>query len=131
MATLSETKDQIYGMLCADKIAGTPVPELTRTQRVYRGEPRAGDLVRPIAVTVGTAGWTGDEWRFVIRVYASIDSDPLQVQDDLDTTIQEVEWLLDQNGITEQADGEVVYAEQLNSLIASFKVRAGRGDGRD
>lgn len=128
MSTLTATKRALYDLLCSDITATSPVSGLTRVANVYLGEPLPGNLLGPIAISVMTEEGTPTEDRFTVRVYGNITADAIQVQADLDVTIQEVRDLL-VNAVGFVYEGfKIAYRDDLKCLVASFPMVSGRRD---
>ncbi len=126
MTTLTQVKASLYDLFVDGN--GNPGPDLTKTKTVYLGEPRPGDMLGPIAVTVGTGRGTPTELEFLVRVYGKPDADALQVQADMDVTIQEVWTILEPHTAFVVPGFEATYIPEIDSLVATFKVTTARGD---
>ena len=124
--SLTSTKAALYALFADNTTDRTPVAGLTRAKTVYLGEPRPGDMLGPIAVTVGTGKGTPTTMEFLVRVYGKPDVDALAVQADMDVTIQEVWDLIDADDTFQAPDFEASYIPEIDCLVATFKVTAGR-----
>lgn len=127
--SLIDTKQALYLCFAKDEISQQPVDALTKCNTVYNYEPRPGDAMGPVYITVATFKGSPMEIEFMVRVYGKPDN-PAQVQADMDVTIQEV-WTI----LEDEANADFVVPSfecashpQIDLLIATFKVQAGRAD---
>lgn len=93
---------------------------------VYGFEPAAGQMARPTAVTISTAGMDSDYYHLAVRVYSAADVDAADAQTTLDTLIFAVEGRMGSGfgpiGWT------VDYSGELNAFVAVATVLVGRED---
>lgn len=126
---LASAKQTIFDLLADD--TGTPDDTLSYVTRVYKGEPRAGNLSIPLSVTVATDGMDAETISLTVRVYAKPDTDALGVQDWLDETIEAVERLLDDSTDGSQftrGSWSIGYVADLDSFVAQCPMQCSRTD---
>lgn len=126
---LAAAKRNVFDLLTAD-VDGTPHRSLRWVVRVFRGEPRAGNLATPVSVTVATDAMNADTIGLTVRVYAKPDTDAQGVQDWLDETIESVERLLDDSPspLFSRGAWSIGYAADIDSFVASCPMRCSRSD---
>lgn len=123
--TLAAAKTALYNLLAVDA-SGRPKQSLTKVRRVYKGEPRAKEAEKPIAVTVASTRITDQGFVVTVRVYAATDTDPLAAQDDLDETVDQIETLLEADSTFRRGNWTIGYVEALEALVAACDCEAFR-----
>lgn len=93
---------------------------------VYAYEPLSGQMAKPTAVTVSTAGMDPDFYQLAVRIYHTADVDVKVAQDTLDGLILAVEGRLT-SGFGEAA-WVVDYSPDLNAFVATCVIPIGRED---
>jgi hypothetical protein len=127
--TISTAKADLYALLTDDPETGAPNAALTGlVERVYRGEPRPGDTVMPVAVTILTRDMDAIDITFALNIYASTATDALGVQDVLDETIEAVEGCLDASDQFNRGQWTVGYFPNLDVFVATCTMTTGRED---
>ncbi len=127
--TLAAAKTDLYNCLASDAV-GTPKTVInTYVGKVYKGEPRSGDLIQAnglTTVTIWTAGLDGTSFSFILRIYKHTDVDVLGSQDTLDSATWAVESALSsefaRSGWTFQFD------PSINLMLAETTIICGRQD---
>lgn len=122
-----ELKAALVALFTDDPDGARPVEALTHVVQVLSGEPRPGELMKPLAITVSTAG-LGDTVSFTVRIYAATDADALRAHVLVDETVDQVEDLLDGDARFAQGDWSFSYVPTLDVLVAECAVSAGRTD---
>lgn len=126
MTTLSEAKEVLYEELTSNAASGLPLAALSRIVRVYKGEPPAGEMVGPTALTITTLGITPTEFQFNLRVYSQMKQGVIGAQDLLDDAVYELETNLP-NKYTRNT-WNWSYAETFDCLVAEAQVNYPRDD---
>jgi len=111
-ASLRDAWDALHVVL-------TGTPRLSLAKTIVQGEPRPGELPKPISVTSTPAGMDAREHRFQVRVYCSADNDVIAAQRDWVTTIDEVENLLAGANAFNAATWTTAYLPDINALVAT------------
>lgn len=118
-ATIGAAKTELLGL-----VSGSNLPAgVTKT---YGYEPVPGQLAKPTAITVSTAGWDPDFWQIALRIYQSIEVDAEDAQENLDSVMSSVESKLT-SGFG-MAAWSVDYIADLNALVATCILPVGRDD---
>lgn len=125
--SLSAARTDLYGLLVSNTATGAPEASLTAVTRVYQYEPLPGDILKPISVTILTAGMDADFFMFELRIYAS-DGANNSTQANLDTAIQQVDARLRASGTFGPSSWSVEWIDELGCWIARTEQRAGRED---
>lgn len=126
--TITERQTELYELFCSNPDSRTPVPALTKVRTVYMGEPRPGDALGPLWLTVSAFKGSPTELEFNVRVYGDPRSDALQIQRDMVEMVQVVWNILELEPQFVVPGFETHSLQEIDLLVASFKVTAGRGD---
>lgn len=115
--TIAAAKAELFALI--DGVAGATC--------VYSYEPGAGQMLRPLPVTVSTAGVDPDFWILAVRAYADTSTDAKEAQDALDTLILAIEQRVDDHwGPSNWV--VVPHPEIQDVLVAEWVVQCGRED---
>lgn len=127
-STLANAKAELFGLVASNTTTGVPVASLSAVGVVkcYDYEPRAGDLAKPIAVTVSTAGMTPDFWQFALRLYVSADVSVKDAQTQLDSAMVAIDGLMTAGFGPSQ--WTVEYVPEFQAMVASLALEVGRQD---
>lgn len=125
-----DAKQALYELFAADpsENQSEPVSALTEVTAVYRGEPRAGNLATPIALTIFYTGGDGLDENFNLTLYAKPDRDVMDIQDQFDTTVDQVNEILGTNDTFGRQVHNASYDAALDALICVWQVQYGRED---
>lgn len=117
--SIAAAKAELYGLLSG---ANLPSPVVA----AYDYEPLSGQMAKPTALTISTAGMDPDFYLLAVRLYQSTDVDVQAAQATLDTLILTVENKLTSGfGVASWA---VEYAADLDALVATCVLPVGRED---
>lgn len=117
--SIAAAKQELYALLSG---ANLPSPVVA----AYDYEPLAGQLAKPTAITISTAGMDPDFYLLALRLYQSAEVDARAAQATLDTLILTVENKLTSGfGV---ASWTVEYAAELDALVATCVLPVGRED---
>lgn len=119
--TLANAKAELFGLL---QSGGTPT--VAGVTKVFDHEPASGQALKPVSITLFTAGATPTEWLITVRVYVSADVDVRKAQADLDLLMAAIEARLTSGYGPSQWDIE--YADDLKMLVATWLLEVGRED---
>lgn len=127
---VADGKADLFALFAADPESNPsdPVEDLTYVNQVYRGETRAGQTLGPIAITTFHTGGDATELLYNLNVYAKPDANVLDVQDQLDQTIDEVNALLLASATFGSSSWTCGYDRANDVLVASWQIDAGRTD---
>lgn len=118
-ATIGAAKTELLGL-----VSGANLP--AGVTKAYGYEPTPGQLAKPTAITISTAGWDLEFWQIALRIYQSIEVDAEDAQENLDTVMSDVESKLTSGfGMGPWA---VDYVADLNALVATCILPVGRED---
>jgi hypothetical protein len=117
--TIGAAKTELLGLL-----SGANLP--AGVTKAYGYEPTPGQLAKPTAITISTAGWDLEFWQVALRVYQSIEVDAEDAQENLDAVMSAVEGKLT-SGFG-MAAWTVDYLFDLNALVATCIIPVGRED---
>lgn len=126
MTTLAEAKEILYEELTAGGSSGRPIPGLSRIERVYKGEPPAGEMVGPCALTISTQGMDATEFRFALRLYVQMGIGVLAAQTLADNVVYELEYNLPNRYSRNSWNWS--YAEAFDCLVAETEISYPRDD---
>lgn len=124
--TLSEAKEILYEELTSASGTGRPIAALSRIERVYKGEPPAGEMVGPSALTISTQSITPTEFTFALRIYVQMSIGVLDAQELLDELVYECE-----TGFPDRYTRNTwnwSYAEAFDCLVAETDINYPRDD---
>lgn len=93
----------------------------------YGYEPLPGQMQKPVAVTVSTAGMDPNFYLIALRIYVSVENDAEQASDDLDTLILDVDDRMT-SGFG-PSNWTVTYQPDLAAFVAENVFTVGREDG--
>lgn len=125
--SLSNARDDLYGLLVSNTTTGAPQASLTAVTKVYKYEPLPGDILKPISVTILTSGMDAEFYRFEVRIYAA-DGANIVTQANLDTAIQQVDARLRATAEFGPSEWAIDWVDELGAWIARTEQRAGRQD---
>lgn len=117
--TIGEAKQELLAL-----VSGANLP--AGVTKAYGYEPTPGQLAKPTAITISTAGWDLEFWSIALRIYQSIEVDAEDAQANLDAVMSEVEASLT-SGFG-MAAWSVDYLPDLNALVATVILPVGRED---
>lgn len=117
--TLTAAKAELHGLLTTPAISGV---------EVYDHEPYAGHAQKPVSVTVSTAGMTLTSYLLMVRVYVTAEPSVELAQEMLDDLMLTVDERVGSTGRFEPTSWEVVWREELASLVGELTVDCGRED---
>lgn len=117
--SIAASKAELYGLL-----SGANLP--SGVVAAYSYEPLPGQLAKPTALTISTAGMDPNFYLLAVRLYQSAEGDAQAAQATLDTLILTVEHKLT-SGFGE-ATWTVEYAADLDALVATCVLPVGRED---
>lgn len=117
--TIGDAKAELLGL-----VSGANLP--AGVTKAYGFEPMPGQLAKPTAITISTAGWDLEFWQIALRVYQSIEVDAEDAQANLDAVMSEVESNLT-SGFGMGA-WSVDYLPDLNAMVATCVLPVGRED---
>jgi hypothetical protein len=126
VTTLAEAKELLYEELTAGGTNGRPIAAIGRVDRVYKGEPPAGEMVGPTALTISTQSLDPTEFRFALRLYVQMGIGVLQAQALADDLVYELE-----NGLPNRYVRNTwnwSYAEAFDCLVAETEIAYPRDD---
>lgn len=117
--TIAASKAELYALL-----SGANLP--AGVTAAYDYEPISGQMAKPTALTISTAGMDPDFYLLALRLYQSTEADAQAAQATLDTLILAVEGKLTSGfGV---ASWTVEYAADLDALVATCVLPVGRED---
>lgn len=117
--SLAASKAELYGLITT---GGLP----TNVTAAYNYEPLAGQMQKPVALTISTAGMTAVDYLIALRIYVTAESDAQKAQDDLDATIMAVDARMT-SGFG-PSNWDVTYDAELNAFVALNVFNVGRED---
>jgi len=126
MTTLAEAKESLYEELTTSSGTGRPIPILSTVQRVYKGEPPAGEMVGPVALSISTQSLTPTEFTFAIRAYVQMSIGVIRAQDTLDDVVYTLEANLADRYPRNTWNWS--YAEAFDCLVAETEINYPRDD---
>lgn len=118
-SSIAAAKAELYALLSAANLPAGVVA-------TYNYEPLSGQMAKPTALTISTAGMDPDFYFLAVRVYQSAEIDAEAAQANLDTVILTVE-----NKFTSgfgMAPWSVEYLVDLDAFVATCVVPVGRED---
>ncbi len=118
-ATIGDAKQELYEL-----VSGANLPD--GVTKAYSYEPTPGQLAKPTAITISTAGWDLEFWLVALRVYQSVEVDAEGAQENLDAVMTAVEAQLT-SGFG-MAGWAVEYVADLTALVATCILPVGRED---
>lgn len=92
----------------------------------YDHEPLAGNVQKPNALTISTAGMSPTDYLIALRLYVSAEPDAETANDDLDSLIMAVDGRM--TGGFGPSEWEVAYEPELVAFVATNVLRVGRED---
>lgn len=117
--SLAASKAELYALL-----SGANLPD--SVVAAYDYEPLPGQMAKPVALTISTAGMDPNFYLLAVRLYQSAEVDARAAQANLDTLILTVEHkLTDGFGM---APWSVEYLADLDALVATCVLPVGRED---
>jgi hypothetical protein len=117
--SLAASKAELYALLSGANLPAGVVA-------AYDHEPLPGQMAKPVALTVSTAGMDPDFYLLAVRIYQTAEVDAQTAQANLDTLILVVEHkLTDGFGM---APWSVAYHPELDALVATCVLPVGRED---
>ena len=117
--SLAASKAELYALITT---GGLP----SGVSAAYDHEPLAGQMQKPVAVTVSTAGMTAVDYLIALRIYVTAEPDAEKAQDDLDALIMTVDGRMT-SGFG-PSNWEVNYDGELNAFVATNVFQVGRED---
>lgn len=130
----TNASNNLYAALCAagGTTNGTPAASLAAlgVTKVWQYEPRLGDLVKPLAVTIMPAGVKPTDYMFTVRIYASLEESPQAGVTNLVATIDALDQLFKpvQYGASEYETG-FLETDGGTLIVAKTTGALGREDG--
>ena len=123
-------KQALYELFAANPSdnQSEPVDALTEVTAVYRGEPRAGNLATPIALTIFSTGGNAFDFTFNLTLYAKPDRDVMDIQDQFDLTMDQVNEILGTDDTFGRQSWSPSYDPNLDALVCIWSVTCGRED---
>lgn len=126
MLTPADARAHLYEALSLGENVPHPSLAAAGVVAVFDVEPAAGDMPRPVAVTVWSNGYTPTEFNFEIRVYLSFMDGVPEAQRSMDAVLPVVDDLLPGN--TGPENWTVDFDQDLDALVAVSSVQVGRED---
>jgi hypothetical protein len=126
VTTLAEAKELLYEELTSNSATGRPVPALSAIARVYKGEPPAGEMVGPAALSISTQTLTPTEFVFAVRFYVQMNVGVLYAQDLLDELVYTLEQALPDK--YQRNTWNWSFAEGFDCLVAETDISYPRDD---
>ena len=126
MTTLAEAKETLYEELTSTPGTGLPIPALSIIQRVYKGEPPAGEMVGPTALSISTQSISPTDFTFALRAYVQMSIGVIRAQELLDDIVYTLEANLP-NRYTRNT-WNWSYAEAFDCLVAETEIDYPRDD---
>lgn len=126
MTSLAEAKELLYEELTSNSATGNPIPALSAIARVYKGEPPAGEMVGPTALTISTQNLTPTEFQFALRLYVQMGMGVITAQDTLDDLVYDLEANLPDK--YQRNTWNWSYAEAFDCLVAETDISYPRDD---
>ena len=126
MTSLLEAKQALYEQLAGNAATGMPRAELVGVARIYMGEPPAGEMLGPIAITITTQAVTPTEFEFNVRVYAQMATNALRAQTIMDDVVYRLEQFFSDSYT--RNNWAYSYAENIDCLIADTSLQFPRDD---
>jgi len=117
--SLAASKAELYGLL-----SGANLP--AGVTAAYDYEPLPGQMAKPVAITVSTAGMSPDFYLLAVRCYQTAEVDAQAAQSNLDILILAVEHKLTAG--FGMAPWSVEYVAELDALVATCVLPVGRED---
>lgn len=118
-ATIGAAKAELLAL-----VSGAALP--AGVTKAYGYEPIPGQMAKPTAITVSTAGWDLEFWQVALRIYQTMEVDAEDAQENLDAVMNDVEGKLT-SGFG-MAAWTVEYLVDLNALVATCILPVGRED---
>ncbi len=120
--------DELWGLVADDPTYpdSAPVAALTEVRRVYRGEPVKGYELSGTWLSVTPAAVRADYYDYWLRVYSVIVERPLDNQQAVATTVDQLELLLDGQNRFERDDWEIGVTEALGDWTAAIQLSGPR-----
>lgn len=131
-STVAAAKAELYALLwtantatATFSVAGVDAAQI----HVYDHEPRGGEMVAPVSVTISTAGFTPDFWVLAVRIYTTTQKyDAKKAQDVLDLLIPAVDAKVGSNGGFGPSDWTIEWDDGLEAFMATNLLQVGRQD---
>lgn len=120
--------DALVALLARDPDGQLPDESFTDVVQVVNGEPRPGDLRKPVSVTVTSPGGDPTTVQFLVRVYVSVEVGALAAHRKAYTALEECEALIDGDARFTRGNWSIDYSPELDSLIVAYSVSAIRDD---
>lgn len=117
--SLAASKAELYSLITT---GGLP----SGVTAAYDYEPLSGQMQKPVAVTISTAGMTAVDYLIALRIYVTAEQDAEKAQDDLDTLILAVDGRMT-SGFG-PSNWDVAYDAELNAFVAVNVFQVGRED---
>lgn len=124
--SLAEAKETLYEELTLSGTSGKPIPALSRVERVYKGEPPAGEMVGPCALTISTQSVTPTEFLFALRLYVQASIGVMSAQELLDALVYDCETGLPNRYVRNTWNWS--YAEAFDCFVAETDISYPRDD---
>lgn len=119
----------LFTALTSNQTTGAPHANLTGVTRVYKYEPKVGNLLKPVSVTIMPNGTSETYYTFMLRIYASLEETPELGAAALVTAIDQVDAQIKAAGI-DAGPGkfDVGYVSDADVLVARADIAIGRED---
>src|SRR5438477_6916293 len=120
--SIAAAKTDLFNAL-ATGAEGTPVSTISASVgKVYKGEPKSGDLLvtDKATVSIWTEAVDPTTFTFTLRVYQTTDADVIIAQDNFDAAVWAVERAL--TGEFERGDWNLGFDPELNLLTAEQSI---------
>ena len=129
MTDAIDAAQEIYNVLAQDD-NGTPADGLAGiVNKVFFLEPRAGEMVTPLSVTVLITGETAFEFKSIVRVYGFMGQlTAYDIQRRVLAAWTVIEDLLNQQSIWTRGEWSNDFLAELNAYVADCPMLASRTD---
>ena len=128
MTSCATVRAELMQLLQASSVTNTPVASLVSAgvRKVYNHEPAAGNMEKPVCITVVSGEVTPEDYQFIVRVYIDASQDAQQAEELKDTVIDALDDLLtDDFGPSNYSPD---FGEEINSFVITSVLTHGRED---
>ena len=126
----TNASNNLYAALCSSTSTGAPAASLTAVTRVFQYEPKMGNLVKPISVTIMPNGISETDWKFTLRIYSSLEENPQLGSTGLVLAIDQVDQCLKAASIDAgPSKFDTGFVQGIDVMVAKADVLMGREDG--
>jgi hypothetical protein len=127
--SIANARSTLYALLCSNTTTGAPHSTLTAVTRIYDHEPMAGDIIKPVSVTLLLRSVDSDFFYFDLRVYAT-DGTQAITQARIDVALQQIDARLSTTAEHGPSNWTCDWLEDIAAWMAVSQVLVPREDNQ-